>query len=59
MFKLNVEAYPKSSNVHDSLAEAYANDGQKALAIQHYEKALALNPKNANAAKRLEKLRQP
>ncbi len=59
VFKLNVEAYPKSSNVHDSLAEAYANDGQKALAIEHYEKALALNPKNANAAKRLEKLRQP
>jgi len=58
IFKLNVEAYPKSSNVHDSLGEAYAQDGQKALAIQHCEKALALNPKNANAAKRLEKLRQ-
>jgi CubicO group peptidase (beta-lactamase class C family) len=58
VFKLNVEAYPKSSNVCDSLAEAYARDGQKALAIQYYEKALALDPKNANAAKRLEKLRQ-
>jgi len=58
IFKLNVEAYPKSSNVYDSLAEAYARDGQKGLAIQHYEKALALDPKNANAAKRLEKLRQ-
>ncbi|MBM3744273.1 MAG: tetratricopeptide repeat protein [Acidobacteria bacterium] len=58
IFKLNVEAYPKSSNVHDSLGEAYARDGQKALAIQHCEKALALDPKNANAAKRLEKLRQ-
>jgi len=58
IFKLNLEAYPKSSNVCDSLAEAYAKDGQKALAIQHYEKALELNPKNANAAKRLEKLRQ-
>ena len=58
IFRLNVEAYPKSSNVYDSLAEAYAREGQKALAIQHYEKALALDPKNANAAKRLEKLRQ-
>jgi len=58
VFKLNVEAYPKSSNAHDSLAGAYAADGQKALAIQHYEQALALNPKNANAAKQLQKLRQ-
>ena len=58
VFKLNVEAYPKSSNAFDSLAEAYASNGQKALAIQNYEQALALNPKNANAAKRLEKLRQ-
>lgn len=58
VFRLNVEAYPKSANVHDSLAEAYAKDGQKALAIQYYQKALEIDPKNANAAKQLEKLRQ-
>jgi CubicO group peptidase (beta-lactamase class C family) len=59
VFKLNAEAYPKSSNVYDSLAEAYAKDGQKAVAIQYYQKALEVDPKNANAAKQLEKLRQP
>src|SRR2546430_12871686 len=29
IFKLNVEEYPKSGNVYDSLAEAYAKDGQR------------------------------
>ena len=29
IFKLNVEAYPESWNVYDSLGEAYMNDGQK------------------------------
>jgi len=58
VFKLNVEAYPKSSNVYDSLAEDHAADGQKVLAIQCYQKALEMDPKNANAAKRLGQLRQ-
>ncbi len=57
IFKLNVEAYPKSSNVYDSLAEAYALDGQNDQAIAFYGKALAVNPKSANAAARLKKLR--
>jgi hypothetical protein len=29
------------------------------VAIQYYQKALEVDPKNANAAKQLEKLRQP
>ena len=58
VFKLNVEAHPKSSNVYYGLGEAYARDGEKALAIHYYQKALEVNPKNANAAKQLEKLRQ-
>jgi tetratricopeptide (TPR) repeat protein len=57
MFKLNTEAYPKSSNVWDSLGEAYMNKGEKELAIKNYEKSLELDPSNANAVQMLKKLR--
>jgi hypothetical protein len=57
IFKLNTEAYPQSSNVWDSLGEAYMNKGDKELAIKNYEKALALDPSNANAAQILKRLR--
>lgn len=40
VFKLNVEAYPKSSNVYDSLADGYEAEGNKELAIKYSEKAL-------------------
>jgi CubicO group peptidase (beta-lactamase class C family) len=58
IFKLNVEEYPKSGNVYDSLAEAYAKDGQKQLAIDNYRKALELDPKNQNAVNKLKELEQ-
>lgn len=59
IFQLNVEAYPKSGNTYDSLAEAYMDDGDKAQAIANYEKSLQLNPKNGNAVQMLRKLRGP
>ncbi len=59
MFQLNVEAYPQSSNVYDSLAEAYMSDGNKPLAIANYQKSLQLNPKNRNAIVYLQKLNAP
>ena len=55
-FKLNVELYPNSSNVYDSLAEAYRANGDKELAITNYKKSLELDPKNTNAAEALKKL---
>jgi len=58
IFKLNVEAYPKSFNTYDSLAEAYMTINERELAIQNYKKSLELNPNNTNAVevlKRLEK----
>jgi predicted alpha/beta superfamily hydrolase len=58
IFKLNVELYPESANVHDSLAEAYMKNGQNDLAIRHYEKSLELNPENQNARDMLKKLRK-
>lgn len=57
IFKLNTEAYPQSSNVWDSLGEAYMNKGNKELAIKNYEKALEIDPSNANAAQMLKRVR--
>jgi CubicO group peptidase (beta-lactamase class C family) len=56
VFKLNVEAYPKSSNVYDSLAEAYMVNGDRELSIKNYKRSLELNPQNANAVEMLKKL---
>ena len=57
VFQKNVEEYPQSSNVYDSLGEAFMKMGQKDLSIQNYEKSLELNPKNDNAVRQLKKLR--
>jgi len=59
IFQLNVEAYPQSSNVYDSLAEAYMDNGNKAQAIANYRKSLELNPRNRDAVLRLQKLNAP
>ena len=59
IFQLNVEAYPRSSNVYDSLGEAYMDDGNKPQAIANYQKSLQLNPKNRNALVMLQKLNAP
>jgi hypothetical protein len=57
VFKLNVELYPQSWNVYDSLAEGHMMNGEKELAIEYYEKSLALNPNNVNGAQMLKKLK--
>jgi len=56
IFKLNVETYPQSANVYDSLGEAYINE-DKQLAIRAYQRAVELNPQNTNAVEMLKKLR--
>ena len=57
IFEMNVADYPESFNVYDSLGEAYMKSGEKALAIENYQKSLGLNPQNENAKKRLEELK--
>jgi len=57
ILKLNVEAYPNSANVYDSLGEAYFVGGNTPQAIQNYEKSLSLDPANTNAAMMLKKLK--
>lgn len=56
IMQLNVESYPQSANVYDSLAEAYMDAGDKTQAVSNYQKSLQLNPKNANATSWLRKL---
>ena len=57
LFKLNVQGYPLSANVYDSLAEAYMINKQDELAINNYTKSLELNPDNTNAIEMLNKLK--
>lgn len=45
-FKLNVERYPASANVYDSLAEAYERGGKLDLALSNYQKAHELGVRN-------------
>src|SRR5437016_10931073 len=42
VLKLVLLAYPESADANDNLASAYLKDGQRELARQHAEKALAL-----------------
>ena len=57
VLKLNVEEHPQSFNVYDSLGEAYAADGDKALAIANYTRSIEINPKNTDGIAALKKLR--
>jgi hypothetical protein len=59
VFKLNVEVFPRSSNVSDSLGEAFMESGDRQNAILNYTRSLELDPENNNARemlKRLEKM---
>jgi tetratricopeptide (TPR) repeat protein len=57
LFKLVVKLFPQSWNAYDSLGEAYGVAGNKAAAIENYEKSLELNPKNENGRAALAKLK--
>jgi tetratricopeptide (TPR) repeat protein len=54
IFQMNVEMYPDSWNVYDSLGEAYIRKGDLVRATELYEKSLELNPENENGRKMLQ-----
>jgi Flp pilus assembly protein TadD len=56
VFRLNVELFPDSWNVYDSLGEAYMNKGDTKLAIDNYKKSVELNPNNTAGIEALKKL---
>ena len=58
VFKMNVEDYPDSSNVYDSLGEAYEMKGDKEQAIKNYKRSVELNPNNTNGIQKLKQLRE-
>ena len=58
VLKLNAEQYPQSSNVYDSLGEAYMNDGNTELAIKNYEISVKMDPTNLNGMEMLKKLKK-
>lgn len=58
LFRLNVEAFPKSANAHDSLGEALATNGDTKRAIESYERSVELDPANAGGKAALERLKK-
>jgi predicted alpha/beta superfamily hydrolase len=47
-FKMNVEAYPESANVYDSMGELLLAKGDTAKALKSYERSVELDPNNEN-----------
>lgn len=48
-FKMNVALYPESSNVYDSLGDAYVRNGDSLLAYTNYKKAYEMDNGYKNA----------
>jgi predicted alpha/beta superfamily hydrolase len=57
IFKQNIKNYPNAYNVYDSMGEAYMTKGDKARAIENYEKSIAINPHNEAGKEMLLKLK--
>ena len=57
-FKININLYPKSSNVYDSLGEAFMKSGDTITAIEYYSKAVSINPENRSSKRQLDKLKK-
>jgi tetratricopeptide (TPR) repeat protein len=57
IFKLNVEYYPNSANVYDSLGDAYQAANRKEEAIKAYEKALSIDPTYPSSLENLRRLK--
>ena len=56
IFKINVDAFPNSSNVYDSYGEALLASGEKEKAIENYLKAVKLNPASKEGIQVLKEL---
>ena len=56
IFKMNVVAYPSSSNAYESLGEAYLNKGDKNQAEVCFRESLKLDPANQDAIRMMKQL---
>ena len=57
LFKINIDNYPSSGNVYDSMGELLMLKGDTVAAIENYEKSLKFNPANENAKNMIKKLK--
>jgi uncharacterized protein len=55
-FKFNIDNYPESFNVYDSMGDYYEAVGDKLNTIKYFEKALSIK-ENADTRKKLEKIK--
>jgi tetratricopeptide (TPR) repeat protein len=53
ILKLGTTVYPESASAYQTLGISYHMDGQRALAIQNFEKVLELDPSNNDAKEML------
>tara|TARA_B110000116_G_scaffold140075_1_gene121437 strand:+ start:1573 stop:2253 length:681 start_codon:yes stop_codon:yes gene_type:complete len=56
IFKINVVLYPNSSNVFNSLGEAYFLKKDTATAVVNFKKSLSINPENRNSKQFLKRI---
>jgi predicted alpha/beta superfamily hydrolase len=57
-FQLNIDMYPESYNVYDSMGEAWMNKGDYKKAITYYEKSIAINPNNQGGKDAIKKMKE-
>ena len=58
IFLFNIELFPEESGFYDSVGDAYLAMENKSKAIEWYEKALEINPKQDFTIKKLKKLKK-
>jgi len=58
LFQINVENFPDSWNVYDSLGETYFEAGETELAIENFAKSIELNPEHKHGIEMLKKLKE-
>lgn len=58
LFEINVELFPDSWNVYDSLGEALLEAGRTAEGLAMYRRSLVLNPENTNGREVLDRLEE-
>jgi tetratricopeptide (TPR) repeat protein len=58
VFKLNANAFPRSGNAWNSLAEAYLKAGDLNLATKNCKRALKLDPQDENSKEMLEEIKK-
>lgn len=58
IFKLNIEAFPKSANAYDSLGEAYLVNKNYELALANFKKFLELDAENNHAKEMITKVEE-